>query len=238
MPLRVIVLTSDRYRWALKPFSRLFNIYWDTTQPVLVAGFSPPKFSLPGNFSFHSIDDQDYPQDKWSDALIKLLSEIEDEFFVLMLEDYWLSRKVDTRAVELFHEFSKKAGDVIRFDLTNDRLHARGDCRDALEIPPIEHYDIVYTPPDTQYNMSLQAAIWSRKLMLDVLKPGTSPWQVEINTSLTDDYGVVGSRQWPVRYINAIRKGKIDDEQLDRLSKSDKNGVMPYIPTDFFVEVP
>lgn len=240
--MRVIVLTSDRYLWAVKPFSYLFNIYWSSKKPfgehVLVAGFSPPDFKLPDNFTFYSIDKEDYPQERWSNALIKLLTEkVNDDYFILMLEDYWLCRTVDTDAVEKFYRFAKSAGDILRFDLTTDRMYARGDPRDAHEIKPIDHYDIVYTPPGTPYQMSFQAAIWSRKMMLDILEPEKTPWQVEINTEVRDDFGVVGSKQHPVRYANAIRKGKIDEDQIKLIPAEHYNHIKGYIPNDFSVEV-
>lgn len=238
MELRVIVVTSDRYLWALKPFSYLFNQFWGEKQPVLVAGYNPPTWRLPPNFAFHSISKHDYPQEKWSNAFIELLNSIPDEYFVLMLEDYWLTRQVDTNAVDVFHKFMAQTGDIVRFDLTNDRLHAKGDCRNAQEIPPIDHYDIVYTPPDTPYQMSFQAAIWSRGLLLQVLEPDKSPWEVELHTQFPPDFGVVGSRQWPVRYANAIRKGAIDEDQLKMIRQPYMAKVREWIPDDFNVEVP
>ena len=76
--MKVIVLTSDKYLHALQPFAWLFNKYWSSAQPVTVAGFTPPDFGLPDNFTFHSIGAfADYPVARWSDALIKLLNEIE-----------------------------------------------------------------------------------------------------------------------------------------------------------------
>ena len=103
--MRVIVTTCDAYLHALRPFAWLFNRYWGDDTEVIVGGFTPPSFELPSNFTFHSIGKQeDYPVDKWSDAVIKLLHELDDEVACLMLEDYWLARPVNREAVRMLHD--------------------------------------------------------------------------------------------------------------------------------------
>ena len=81
---RVVVSTCDKYLPYLKPFIHQFQMYWGKDQQVLVAGFTRPDFDMPRNFHFHSIGKQkDYPIEKWSDSIIKLLHYIPDETIVL-----------------------------------------------------------------------------------------------------------------------------------------------------------
>lgn len=86
----VVVLTSDGYVNALRPFAYLFNKYWSKEQEVIVAGYSPLPFKLPSNFHYYSIGRQeDYGVDKWSDGLIDFLeAHPQIEFPILFLEDY------------------------------------------------------------------------------------------------------------------------------------------------------
>ncbi len=64
--------------------------------------------------------------------------------------------------------------------------------------------------------MSLQGGIWRKELLLKVLRPELSPWQVELHLSPTlherNDMRVLGSRQRPLRYINAFQGG--DSEKV------------------------
>src|SRR5688572_26612213 len=161
--MRVIVLTSDKYLAALRPFAWLFNKYWGQDQEVLVAGFTEPGFDLPPNFSFHSIGAyRDYPVNRWSDALITLMHQIPDETFALMLEDYWLTRPVYRQAVTMLHDYVRQFGYVARMDLTGDRKNNGmasfyGSCG---------HLRLVWSNPDSQYHMSMMTGIWRKQHLL------------------------------------------------------------------------
>ena len=96
----------------------------------------------------------------------------------------------------------------MRIDLTTDRLYAGG----MRDVGYVAHYDIIEAP-GSQYQMSLQAGIWNRKLLIEVLealpKDKHSAWDVELEgTTIVNNnnmkYRVFGTRQYPVRYINGV----------------------------------
>jgi len=217
--LRVFVITCDKYSWALKGFIHQFQKYWSTLQPVVVAGYTSPDYPLPDNFTFHSIAPEEYPKDKWSTGLIQFLRSIQDDHFVLLLEDYWLCRGVNHQAIGTLHELCTQHIKVLRMDLTDDRQY-NGEARDWDVLPYYGYNDIIWTPASSPYQMSLQAGIWNRRLMLEVLKMDESAWQVEIGGSATnlrkrEDLIVLGTRQRPVRYANMFRGGDSSPEALN-----------------------
>ena len=203
--MRVVVPTCQAYYWALRPFAYCFNTYWSEMQPVLIGGFEPLTFNLPGNFEFISIDEKSYPAKRWSDGLIKLLRSIDDYCFVFMLEDYWLTRGVDHAAIESLDEYMRMHPDILRIDLTADRLHS-GHAKD---IGTWGHLDILETNSDTPYQWSTQACIVNRENFLACLQPGIAPWDWELrgNELIPEGLRVLGTRQWPVRYINSVGMG-------------------------------
>lgn len=222
-PYRVIVMTSDRYLNALKPFAFLFNRYWKPNVPVLVAGFSPPPFRLPSNFSFLSLGNfSDYPFGKWSDALIKLLNLIPDEVFVLMLEDYFVVRPVDTHAVQVLIDYAYQFHYVLKIDLCGDRLYAFGA---DLNYATVEYIDLVKSMPGSPYHMSLYAGLWRRDNLLRCLIPNESPHDVELigttRVSHMQDLLVLGTRQMPLRIMLGLRGGNSTALNLDGLSQVD-----------------
>jgi hypothetical protein len=226
MGLRVFVEVSDNYLWALRPFAHLFNVHWSELQPVVVFGYSNPTFPLPPNFSFFSIDAHNYPAERWSDGFITFLQRQQDEHFVLLLVDYWLCRMVDHRAIASLHDYMRGHPRVLRMDLTADRLYA-GGMRDADYWGSL---DIIETGVGVPYQLSLQAAIWNRKLMLELLVPGKSPWEVELHTSVPDTMRVLGTRQYPIRYATGVSKGKVDREQLKLIQNPHLDYIMAMIP--------
>lgn len=219
----VIVTTSDIYIDALRPFAYLANKYWSEKQQFYVAGFTPPQFDLPPNFHFKSIGKfEDYPIDKWSDGIIDFVEDFNFELFILMLEDYWLLRDVDEIAVHHAIRYMHKYSNIIKFDLCADRLYAGGS---KLDFDHFGHLDIVLSDRMSAYHMSLMTGVWRRSFLLQVLKPGWNPWDVEIagTTALQgfEDFEVVGSRQWPVRHTLAFRSGDSSKLLLNELKMED-----------------
>lgn len=229
---RVFVITCNKYLWCMEPFAFLFNKYWGPDQEVVFGSYKKPTFHLPDNFKFFEINKFEYPQDKWSNGLIRMLERSPDEFIVLMLEDYWLTRTVDVRAIEKLHEWMKTHTDILRFDLTDDRQfngHAKFSGY-------IGEYDIVQTVHAAEYNMSFQAGIWNTELLLSLLEENKSPWEVEIQTQPPKEMKIYGTKQCPTRYANALLKGELDDNQLSKLRPEDKETIERWIPKNFQTE--
>ena len=185
-----------------------------------------PDFDLPKSFRFHQIAPGNFPANRWSDGTIRFLTAMPDQHFVLLLEDYWLCRKVDRRCVKFAHDFMKDNLDVLRFDLTDDRLYTRG----ARDIGAIEMYDVIETPHQSQYQFSTQAGIWNKRLLLKLLRPGKSAWETEIHTQPPASMRVVGTRQRPVRYANAVHKGKLDPYPLKMIASRHLDYIRDQIP--------
>jgi len=222
-PYRVIVLTSDKYIHALRPYAYLFEKYWIPNVPVLVAGFSPPPFSLPDNFSFTSLGNfADYPFNRWSDALIKLLNNIPDEVFVLMLEDYWITRQVDTNAVQMLVDYTHQFGYVMKVDLCADRLYAYGA---DLSYATCGYLDLVKSMPGSPYHMSLMTGVWRKEHLLRHLIPGESPHDVELTGTFRVSHDqnvlILGTRQWPLRHTLGLRGADPNTILLNELHPSD-----------------
>jgi len=208
---KVIVFTSDPYMWAIRPFAYLFNTFWESSQPVIVAGYTPPRFTLPGNFTFHQIDAEPFPAERWSDGVIRTLQSMDDGHVIILLDDYWLSRPVDTNGVAALVAWMEQHPDVLRMDLTTDRQFNGA----AMPAGYCAHLELVETPPDSAYQMSLQAGIWNRASLLRILRDSLTPWQTELYLSpelprraeAGEQLRVLGTCQCPVRYVNVFRGG-------------------------------
>lgn len=222
--MKVVVLTCDKYLWCLRPFAYLFNVYWSALQEVIVVGYARPAFVLPDNFSFFSVAPASYPPERWSDGLLVFLQQFPEPCFTLMLEDYWLIRGVDHGAVASLDGYLEAHQNVLRVDLTGDRLYSTR----ATDLECWGHLDLIETPADAPYQLSLQAGVWNRRRLLQILQPGQSPWGFEIQDHrellLSRGLRVLGTRQMPVRYVNGVGSGHgakytegIPAEHLQRL---------------------
>lgn len=220
---RVIVMTSDKYLPALRPFAHLFNKYWSKDIDVLVAGFARPQFDLPENFKFASLGKQEqFPFHMWSDALMKVLDKIKDEAFILMLEDYWLTRHVNLEAVGILYRYAIQFKYILKMDLTGDRLYAHGA---DLTYDTVSYLDLVKSMPGSPYHMSLMTGVWRKDNLRRVLKRDESPHDLELvgttRASHMQDLVVLGTRQWPVRHTLGLRGGDHTKLNLTELKKKD-----------------
>lgn len=212
--MKIVVFTSDKRNWLLKGFFRQWQKYaggmpGDSLYDIEVAGFTRPDY-LPGNAAFYSIGKfENYPVEKWSDAIINYLLHLDDELFVLMLEDYWLTRQLYHEALWDAYNWMLQHPDCIRFDLTTDRCFSKF----ARYAGTFGRLDLCAAKGD--YAMSLQAGIFRKSLLLDILRPNEDPWQTELNGSFRLNQKsmlVMGSYQWPIGYMIAVNKGQLDTE--------------------------
>ena len=222
-PCRVVVTTSDRYLPILKPFSYLMNRYWVPNPEVVVGGFTPPDFSMPPNFHFVSIGRfEDYPFSKWSNAVIKLLGQIDDEVVCLLLEDYLISRPVDTRAVQILTDYMYQFRYVAKIDLFTDRLYAHGA---DLNYGHVAYLDLVKSMPGSPYHLSLMAGLWRREHLLRHMVPNESPHDVEMigTTRLSHDQNVIvlGTRNCPLRHTLGLRSQDHTKLNLEGIDQAD-----------------
>lgn len=232
--MRIVVPVYKKTHWTLRPFSILFNKYWlinGGKVNIDVMCYSKPDFDLPNNFNICQIDKIDYPRHLWADGLLQYLYRVDDNEILIMLEDYWLVRKVDAEGVLVLGNLVKD--NILRVDLTTDRLYAGG----MRDIGYIGHYDIIEAR-ESPYQMSLQAGIWNKSLLIDVIEkmtPGKrSSWDVELEgtgivNAEPDKYRVVGTRQNPVRYINGINDATGIIKTMIGVSEEDSNMMMKYI---------
>lgn len=223
MNYRILVTTSDKYLPALKPFAWLLRKYWVPTPDVVVAGFSVPNFELPDNFTFLSIGNQsDYPFSKWSDALYSALERFTDEAFILMLEDYFVTRPVNTSAVRILFDYAIQFGYVLKIDLCADRLYAYGA---DLEYGHVAYLDLIKSMPGSPYHMSLWPGIWRRDNLLKCLIPHESPHDLEIigttRVSHMQDLLVLGTRNYPLKITLGLRGGDSSKINLSELAPND-----------------
>lgn len=204
--MRAFVFTCDPYYWLLPGFFHQWHKY--DGRPIEVVGFGKPDAAQLSGHPFVSLGRfEDFPKQRWSDALIAYLRGIDDDLVEFWLEDYWLMRPSNHDLIDRAESFMAKNPSAFRFDLITDRMYAKN----LQNVGSMGVMDIVYAKGD--YALSYQASIFRRKLLLEILRPGESPWQSELEgTSRLNNrpYGVFGSLQSPVRYAIVVNKGQFD----------------------------
>lgn len=207
--MQVIVMASENHYHCLSPFAFLWDEYfgWRDVEMV-ICGFAPVSFQYDENCAFRSLGNQeDWPPSRWAEKLGRVLDEVAQDQFILMLEDYWLTRPVDVRAIKMLFDYAAQFQNVLKIDLTHDRLYINGGSNflfGANTYDNCGYLDLIKSPPGTPYQMSLWAGIWNREQMKRVLVADETAQDIEINgtSRVTDDQLVLGTRQAPMLHGN------------------------------------
>jgi len=222
--LPVYVLTNDNHLWLLRGFCHLWAKFYSADAPVTVCGYNPPPFALPANFTFRSLGPTNRPVEQWSDGLIQLCHECAYTHFVLMLEDYWLTARTDPRLVHAAW-FTLHTSGWLSIDLSGTRQAGKR----ARVVGQFAGGEYVETPPGTPYQMSFQAAIWNKARLLEILHPGETPWQVEVDGSQRVDAAglrVLGTRPALLHYkpVYRCKRGALNLDGVPDVGKIEAMG--------------
>lgn len=230
---QTIIMTSDRQLHALDGFFYQWRKYSELNN-VVVCGFR----HLAEYKSEHSFErvilgkEIAYPVHNWSDALIKVLDEVADEVFILLLDDYWLVRQTDVHALRIIYDYMHQFQNVIKFDLCSDRLNADPGryAYNNNTYNTAGYLDLIKSNYQSQYHLSLWGGMWRRDLLKQFLVPNETAQQIELNgtarlAQVGDEMLVLGTRQSPMRHANVIQNGVWNQDLnvgLPSLKESDR----------------
>lgn len=205
--MRIFCLTSNKYIHVLPGFAYLWNKFYSENQAVTIVGYEERPFNLPRNFNFLSLGKQaDYT---WSAGVIKLMNLIQDQHVLIMLEDYFISQPANVDIINETVRFMESHPEVAKVDLSDDRLKLSHLPYNLPDAPA----PMIVSGDETNYQMSLQAAIWRRDMLLRFLDPKEDAWQTEkrgtkriISARYAKEFNglILGFLQPPLKYVNAI----------------------------------
>lgn len=209
--MQILVLTSDKTQNILPAFMHQWQKHNGLALGVPLDVYG---YTVPNNFdtqfaTFTSLGKfEDYPVSRWSDGFAKALSKVSDEIVMVLMDDYLMLRGIDDYAVNTFVSYMLANPEVVRFDLSSDRLYANG----IQDYEPLEHYDLLISNTTIPYHFSLQSALWRTEKLRKLIVLNESPWETEFRAGERlanyPQWKVLGSRQVPMRYRIAYQGGK------------------------------
>ena len=233
----LLILSCDKYSDLWKNYFILFNKFWpDCPFPVYLQT-NILDFECERNVNVIKVGENNL----WSDDLIKSLSYLEKyDFVLLMMEDMFLKTTVsNSQIVTVLDEFFEVNGNFI-----------------TLIAEP--HYDKKFSQnfglisPGAMYRATATAALWKKKILLDILRENETAWDFEKKGSIrTDQYygfyavvhdcfsfvhGVVKG-QWTVHAVKEFEKLGLDIDFSTRKVFSNKSSFFRilYIYTRKFI---
>ena len=194
--MAIAVISFDKYSDIWDVFALCINRFWKDRvyNTYLVTNEACP--------SYEGIEVVNTGKEvSWSYRVRTALDAIQEDYILLLLEDYLISEKVDNSKVEEALQYVKK------HDL------------DYLRIAPIpklkESKQVKFSEITSKmvYGVNLQAAIWKKEYLLKILSDvNFSAWEFEARQKFGEDTRVEGqcyaANDFVIKYLNGIIQGK------------------------------
>lgn len=194
--LAILVVSCDKYSDLWPPFFKLFRIFWpDCIYPIYLGSNN----TIYPDDSIHMITIGD--DSSWADNLKLMLDQVKEEYVLMLLEDFFLEKKVEGKYIEELFEYVK---------------HNNVDClRLAPTPPPSKTIDkklgvgkIEYNAP---YCISTQPAIWNKDKLESLLHEGYTAWDFEKRNSVdaaNSGLKLCGTKKFYIKRHNGVERGK------------------------------
>jgi len=212
-----LIVSCDKYKDLWKPFFLTFFKFWSDCPYKIYLASNYSKFinEKVNNISFG--DDKDY-----SNNLLTILNEIEEEWVILWFEDAFFTKHIDNSLiVNLINESVSK--NINHLKLTVDYPLYYGDKNQNFG--PI--------PRGVKYRSALGMALYHKSTLNKILIPGQSAWQLDKSDAVDEldiEFHALNSNfrnKIPISIINSVIKGKWYREAPAFLRKI---GLQEFIP--------
>jgi len=162
----VLISSCDKYQDLWDPFFTLFFRYWQDCPYPVYLGTNHLKYDHNRVTTITVGDDTD-----WSSDFRSMLEQIPQPYVIVLIEDFLPTKSVDTAMIDrlITYMVDKGAGCLRLFPCPGPDL----PCLDNPLVGEISK--------GADYRLSLQAAIWDKQILLELLREGESAWELELN---------------------------------------------------------
>tara|TARA_B100000927_G_scaffold290802_1_gene290652 strand:- start:2121 stop:2921 length:801 start_codon:yes stop_codon:yes gene_type:complete len=194
--MTIIISSTDSYQDCWNPFFSLFEKFIEDISIFKI-------YLITDNLVYndHSFVKTIKSSDSgkilaWSDRIKFALKQIDDESFLLLMDDYFLYSKIN-------YEKLKSLNSILN---SNDKLGSiKIVNHHNNNVLKSEYKNLKTIKKNSSYRVTLQPTMWKKKYLNEILVEGENPWHFEILGTLrsffVDKSLLVTSNEW-----NAINK--------------------------------
>lgn len=176
--ISMVLCSCDSYDDAWTPFCKQLVKNWhDFDMPIYLCT-EHKQFSFPGLDIRCPLSQQDKIYKNWSERLIKLLKIIDSEFILFMLDDFWITEKVDCdkfNTIFSYMDRDKKMGFVC---LKDEKWKKYPVQESKVRINSV-YPELVQCLNKQPFRITTQVGIWRRKYLIRLLRKHESAWYFE-----------------------------------------------------------
>lgn len=192
----ILVLSCDKNEDLFEPFHHCMEKYWPGHPTIIYYTNSVPN-------PFYRTISVNHELSQWTKNVNEVLSQIEDEQVLIMIDDCFIRRPVDDKRVKEAAGLLKGNIALMNFELSWDEMD------EVTEYPGWKR-----RKHGREYEVSIMCGLWQKDKLMKVLEPVSDPWEVEYrqNTCGFDYYINSGDLiiDWGYRYLKhaGLKMGK------------------------------
>jgi hypothetical protein len=223
----LLIVSCDAYKDLWRPFFHSLFKYWPDCPYPIFLGSNESGYPDPRIKSILVGPDRDY-----SSNLLAMLERIETPWLILWIEDLLLSTPINTaRLSNLIDLAQNHQAGYLKLSANTPWAFTKDKTQ---EIGPI--------PKGIKYRATIGLSLWKKDVLVRLLRPGESAWQVERNGGLRSNSFVepfcclstnVRSNP-PLSSVNSVIKGRWNRDALPFLRKEGLGDCIPNRPIQSF----
>lgn len=246
----LLLCSCDAYEDTWVPFFTLLQRQWPQFDLPIVLNTEHKVFTFPG-FDICTINQRYTKSIPWGQRMVDCLANIDTEYVLLMLDDFFLCESVDDTRFRQTLEWMRTDPKIASFC-----FHI---IKDKNNVPDSRFPGFVKRPLRGEYRFNCQAGLWNTKQLANSIRPNENPWvwetlgnrrsfKSDMDYYCADDAyppvfdyrfgsGIIRGR-WYLPYVQPLfkkyditidfsKRGDIGDDELDRKAQQ-KNHVLTY----------
>ena len=158
----ILVLSCDKNSDTFEPFHHCIEKYWPNHPEIIY------KSETVGNPYYETIC-TNYPLEKWTSGVRKVLDTVYDSKVLLMVDDCFIRKPVDEDRIKYL--CTRLGGNIACFNFEKS-FDKNDEETDIEEFKRRQH--------GSDYELSIMCGLWDKDKLIDVLSGDATPWEAEI----------------------------------------------------------
>lgn len=203
----IVVCSCDKDKDLFYPFYHCMEKYYPNHPKII---YSIETIKNP----YYETISKNYPLEKWTKRIRETLKEISDNEILLMIDDIFIRRQVDTKRIDYARANLK--GNIAMFNF--EKVFNPEDKESGLDGFKIRK-------KGSDYELSIMCGLWNKEKLIHILEKDSDPWSVEYNQDTKGYDYLINSEDyiidWGYKTFNPVGvvKGKWAREIVDFFKK-------------------
>lgn len=176
--ISMILSSCDKYEDAWVPFCKQLKSNWPSFNMPVYLNTENKSFSFEGMDIRTPFSGKNIQYKQWSDRLLKLLAEIEEDYILFFLDDFWLTASVNEEKFERIFSYMKKDHNI-GFVCLKQELKDYSSQKDKDSCVDCEYPELWQCNNGKSFRITTQVGIWKKSYLIKILRAHESVWYFE-----------------------------------------------------------